>query len=227
MGKYHNGRGCGKRGRPRKPEKIDFCSISKRELDMRYNGVLTRESKRNRLPMRAHKLSEKDHWIIIQGLERFVSLWQIAAKLQCGYSTLKKYISETRCLRDFYTECKGAQVEYVEGLFMDKIRDGNIAAQMFFLERKGGWKAAGDMDMNTPLPNIVLGSIPVEELPDDGMGEPEQIAHQPSVTEKENEVNLIEREEGLRSEEDEKDFIELSDDDFDIETDYEEIDFSL
>ena len=59
----------------------------------RYEGELTANSKRNR-PASYYKLSEKDHATIKAGLIHFVSVYQIAAKIGCGYTTLKQYIAK-------------------------------------------------------------------------------------------------------------------------------------
>ena len=140
----------------------------------RYEGELTGNSKRNR-PAFYYKLSEKDHPTIIQGLQRFVSLYQIAAKIGCGYSTLKKYLAEHPALRAVQLDAQEGEIEFVKGKMMQKISEGSLGAICFYLERRAGWTNHQTIDTNMPMPNIVLGMIPESELPDDGQGEPEKL----------------------------------------------------
>ena len=133
----------------------------------RYEGTLTASSKRNR-PAVYYKLSEKDHPTIIQGLTHFVSVYQIAAKIGCGYTTLKLYIQKHPELLAVQEDSQKGELEFVKGQFMQKIAEGSLGAMCFYLERKGGWTNKQKIESDVPLPNIVLGVIPDEELPTEG-----------------------------------------------------------
>lgn len=141
----------------------------------RYEGELGAHTKRNR-PAFYYKLSEKDHPTIIDGLSHFISVYQIAAKIGCGYSTLKLYIANHPELKEVQEDSERGELEFVKGKFMQKIAAGSLGAMCFYLERKGGWTNKQKIETDMPLPNIVLGVIPDSELPADGQGEPERIA---------------------------------------------------
>ena len=133
----------------------------------RYEGELTANSKRNR-PATYYKLSEKDHATIKAGLIHFVSVYQIAAKIGCGYTTLKQYIAKHPELKDCQEDAQKGELEFVKGKFMKKIAEGSLGAMCFYLERKGGWTNKQTVAADVPLPNIVLGVIPESELPTEG-----------------------------------------------------------
>lgn len=133
----------------------------------RYEGELTANSKRNR-PATYYKLSEKDHATIKAGLIHFVSVYQIAAKIGCGYTTLKKYIANHPELKNCQEDAQKGELEFVKGKFMKKIAEGSLGAMCFYLERKGGWTNKQTVAADVPLPNIVLGVIPEAELPTEG-----------------------------------------------------------
>lgn len=158
----------------------------------RYEGTLTASSKRNR-PAVYYKLSEKDHPTIIQGLTHFVSVYQIAAKIGCGYTTLKLYIQNHPELLAVQEDSQKGELEFVKGKFMQKIAAGSLGAMCFYLERKGGWTNRQQVDTNAPLPNIVLGVIPESELPSDGVGEPVSISPVQTLAQKDT-SNTLERE---------------------------------
>lgn len=133
----------------------------------RYEGELTADSKRNR-PSHYYKLSQRDHATIKAGLIHFVSVYQIAAKIGCGYSTLKKYIAEHEELRNCQEDAQQGELEFVKGKLLRKIADGSLGAMCFYLERKGGWTNKQQIQTDGPLPNIVMGIIPDSELPTEG-----------------------------------------------------------
>ena len=133
----------------------------------RYEGELTSKSKRNR-PATYYKLSEKDWPTIKMGLMHFVSVYQIAAKIGCGYTTLKLYIKEHPELLAVQEDAQAGELEFVKGKLLKKISEGSLGAMCFYLERKGGWTNKQTVEADVPLPNIVLGVIPDEELPTEG-----------------------------------------------------------
>ena len=133
----------------------------------RYEGELTANSKRNR-PATYYKLSEKDHATIKAGLVHFVSVYQIAAKIGCGYTTLKQYIAKHPELKTCQEDAQKGELEFVKGKFMKKIAEGSLGAMCFYLERKGGWTNKQTVAADVPLPNIVLVVIPESELPTEG-----------------------------------------------------------
>ena len=155
----------------------------------RYEGELTANSKRNR-PAFYYKLSEKDHPVIIQGLSHFVSVYQIAAKIGCGYTTLKLYINKHPELLAVQEDSQKGELEFVKGKFMQKISEGSLGAICFYLERRAGWTNHQTIDTNMPMPNIVLGMIPESELPDDGQGEPEKLETVQKMAQKDTSVEL-------------------------------------
>lgn len=155
----------------------------------RYEGELTANSKRNR-PAFYYKLSEKDHPVIIQGLSHFVSVYQIAAKIGCGYTTLKLYINKHPELLAVQEDSQKGELEFVKGKFMQKIAAGSLGAMCFYLERKGGWTNRQQVDTNAPLPNIVLGVIPEDQLPTDGIGEPEKLAPVAKLAKREDDMTI-------------------------------------
>lgn len=127
-------------------------------------------------PRKAHyyRLSEKDHPTIIEGLKHFASVYHIAIKIGCGYSTLKQYIKKHPELVEVQNEAKVAVEEFVEAQFLRKIAAGELGAMCFYAERKMGWTNRQQIDTNMPLPNIVMGVIPEADIPI-GVGEPEKI----------------------------------------------------
>ena len=133
----------------------------------RYEGELTSKSKRNR-PATYYKLSEKDWPTIKMGLMHFVSVYQIAAKIGCGYTTLKLYIKEHPELLAVQEDAQAGELEFVKGKLLKKISEGSLGAMCFYLERKGGWTNKQTVEADVPLPNIVLGVIPESELPTEG-----------------------------------------------------------
>lgn len=133
----------------------------------RYEGTLSAKSKRNR-PATYYKLSEKDWPTIKAGLRAFVSVYQIAAKIGCGYTTLKLYISKHPELKECQDDAQKGELEFVKGKLLRKINDGSLGAICFYLERKGGWTNKQQIQTDAPLPNIVMGIIPDSELPTEG-----------------------------------------------------------
>ena len=133
----------------------------------RYEGELTSKSKRNR-PATYYKLSKKDWPTIKMGLMHFVSVYQIAAKIGCGYTTLKLYIKEHPELLAVQEDAQAGELEFVKGKLLKKISEGSLGAMCFYLERKGGWTNKQTVEADVPLPNIVLGMIPESELPTEG-----------------------------------------------------------
>ena len=141
---------------------------------------LTANSKRKRKAC-YYKLGEKDHELIIEGLRRFVSVYQIAAKIGCGYTTLKLYINKHPELAEVQNDAKQGQIEFCEGKLMQKIAAGSLGAMCFFLERKAGWTQHQKIENVGDLPMINIGLIPESELPDDGIGEPVKIEPRPAI----------------------------------------------
>ena len=139
---------------------------------------LTATSPRKR---KAHyyKLSEADHETIIEGLRHFVSVYQIAAKIGCGYSTLKAYIAAHPELLEVQKDANAGMVEFTQGKLMQKIAAGSLGAMCFFLERKAGWTQHQKIENIGDLPQINIGIIPEGELPDDGLGEPMKLEAKP------------------------------------------------
>lgn len=151
--------------------------IESKQVTSRYVGEVTASSKRNR-PATYYKLSEKDHPIIIEGLRKFASIYHIAMRIGCGYTSLKRYIHQHPELEEVQKEAKEAVNEFVEAQFLKKIAGGHIAAMCFYAERKMGWTNRQEIDTNLPIPNVVLGVIPEEQLPADGLGEPVKLSEQ-------------------------------------------------
>lgn len=155
----------------------------------RYEGKLTANSKRNRPPY-YYKLSEKDHETIKAGLSRFISVYQIAAKIGCGYTTLKVYIERHPELKEVQKDAEDGMVEYAQGKLMQKISSGELNAITFFLERKAGWTNHQTIDANMPIPNIMIGVIPERSIPID-IGEPEALAEAPLITKKDESQTIV------------------------------------
>ena len=133
----------------------------------RYEGKLSASSKRNR-PCTYYKLTEADWPKLKKGLADFEAVYSIAAKIGCGYTTLKRYIAEHPELKEVQEERDSATVEVATSQLMKLIRGGSLGAICFMLERKGGWTNKQKIESDVPLPNIVLGVIPDEELPTEG-----------------------------------------------------------
>ena len=146
---------------------------TEKKAKTRYEGELTATSKRNR-PATYYKLSEKDWPIIKKGLQQFASVYMIAAKIGCGYSTLKKYINEHEELKSVQEDAEKGETEFVKGKLLQKIAGGSLGAICFYMERKAGWTNKQKIETDGPLPNIVMGIIPDAELPTEG--EPIRIA---------------------------------------------------
>lgn len=148
----------------------------------RYEGVVTGLSKRNR-PAHYYKLSEKDHPTIIEGLKKFASLYHIALKIGCGYTTLKLYMAKHPELRAVQEDAKSAIGDFVESQFLRKIASGNLGAMCFYAERRMGWTNRQTIDTNAPIPTIVLGTIDESQIPA-GLGEPVQLGERTVLQEK-------------------------------------------
>lgn len=169
------------------------------------NGEITAHTKRERMPYN-YKLSEKDHPLIIQRLREFVSLYKIALEIGCGYCTLQAYIKKHPELIETRKEASDCELDFVKGKLMEKINEGNLGAIMFYLERKGGWHAKQELDIQgLPMPNIVMGVIPEGELPDNQLGAPVQVAQIENLPPKDD-SRILEREE-------EPDLVELNEQD--------------
>lgn len=126
----------------------------------RYNGEeLGAHTKRHR-PAHYYKITEKDRETIKNGLTHFVSVYQIAAKIGCGYSTLKKYIANDAELRAVQKDSQQGELEFVKGKLLNKIANGSLGAMCFYLERKGGWTQKQQVEQIGELPTINLGLIP-------------------------------------------------------------------
>lgn len=155
---------------------------------------LTADSPRKR---KAHyyKLTKADHETIIEGLRHFVSVYQIAAKIGCGYTTLKLYIHNHPELLEVQKDANAGMIEFTQGKLMQKIAGGSLGAMCFFLERKAGWTQHQKIENIGDLPQINIGIIPEGELPDDGLGEPVKIASKPIeiVSDEEAERKQIEK----------------------------------
>lgn len=150
----------------------------KKEKTQAAEMPLTATSPRKR-KAQYYKLSGADHETIIEGLRHFVSVYQIAAKIGCGYSTLKAYIAAHPELLEVQKDANAGMVEFTQGKLMQKISGGSLGAMCFFLERKAGWTQHQKIENVGDLPQINIGIIPEGELPDDGLGEPVKIASKP------------------------------------------------
>lgn len=158
-----------------------------------------------------YHLSEKDHAIIKKGLSMFVSVYQIALKIGCGYTTLKLYIKKHPELLEVQKAAYENMTDFTVGKLMQKIGSGNLGAMCFYLERKAGWTNRQQVENIGNIPVINMGIIPDSELPQDGLGEPEQLSEVPKA-EKPPEAQPEDYKEKEPEEEDNDDEVEDDDD---------------
>lgn len=60
-----------------------------------------------------------------------------ATKLKCAPSTVTNYVKRNKHLQRVVEECREGVLDLAEGKILEKIRDGDIAAIIFFLKTKG------------------------------------------------------------------------------------------
>lgn len=81
------------------------------------------------------KFSAKE---IEHALRESAGLQYIAAqKLKCAPSTVTNYVKRNKHLQRVVEECQQGVLDLAEGKILEKIRDGDIAAIIFFLKTKG------------------------------------------------------------------------------------------
>lgn len=124
-----------------------------------------RSTDKRKRPAVYYHLSEKDWPVIIEGLRRFASLYHIALKIGCGYSTLKKYIHEHPELVKVQEEARVAIDDFVASQIVRKCASGYFPALAFYAERKMGWTQHQTIENVGALPVINFGLIPESQLP--------------------------------------------------------------
>lgn len=91
--------------------------------------------KQRRHPHTHYKLSEKDHPLILDALQRFVPVYQIALKIGCGYHTLLEYVHNHPELEQAGKDAEANMVALGKGQLMKKVMKGHAGSIMFLLER--------------------------------------------------------------------------------------------
>ena len=124
-----------------------------------------RSTDKRKRPAVYYHLSEKDWPVIIEGLRRFASIYHIALKIGCGYSTLKKYIHEHPELVKVQDEARVAIDDFVASQIVRKCASGYFPALAFYAERKMGWTQHQTIENVGALPVINFGLIPESQLP--------------------------------------------------------------
>jgi hypothetical protein len=59
-----------------------------------------------------------------------------ARKLDCSRSTVYNYIERYKSIKAAYEEANESNIDFVETMLMENIKNGNVAAQIFFLKTK-------------------------------------------------------------------------------------------
>lgn len=116
-------------------------------------------------PATYYHLTAKDHPTIIDGLKHYASVYHIALKIGCGYSTLKKYIHEHPDLLKVQAEARESIDEFVASQIVRKCAAGYFPALAFYAERKMGWTQHQTIENVGALPIINFGLIPESQLP--------------------------------------------------------------
>lgn len=81
------------------------------------------------------KFTAKD---IEHALRESAGLQYIAAsKLKCAPSTVTNYVKRNKHLQRVVEECREGTLDLAEGKILEKIRDGDTTAIIFFLKTKG------------------------------------------------------------------------------------------
>lgn len=132
-----------------------------------FNIPKDEPSPKDKRKRKAHyyKLSEADHPVIIDGLKHFASLYHIALKIGCGYSTLKRYLKEHPDLVEVQRDAEAAAGEFVASQIMRKVASGYFPAMAFYAERKMGWTQHQTYENIGALPVIQFGIIAENDLP--------------------------------------------------------------
>jgi hypothetical protein len=90
-----------------------------------------------------------------------------ATKLKCAPSTVTNYVKRNKHLQRVVEECREGVLDLAEGKILEKIRDGDIAAIIFFLKTKGKNRGYTErLDPNNPdgkpLPSVIETPAPIE-----------------------------------------------------------------
>ena len=90
-----------------------------------------------------------------------------ATKLKCAPSTVTNYVKRNKHLQRVIEECREGVLDLAEGKILEKIRDGDIAAIIFFLKTKGknrGYIERPDSNNpdGKPLPTVIVTPAPIE-----------------------------------------------------------------
>lgn len=124
-----------------------------------------RSTEKRHRPAVYYKLGEKDHPTIIDGLRHYASIYHIALKIGCGYSTLKAYIHKHPELLAVQQEARESMSEFVESLIVRKCASGYFPALAFYAERQMGWTPHQTIENVGALPVINFGIIAESKLP--------------------------------------------------------------
>lgn len=116
-------------------------------------------------PAHYYKLSEKDHPTIIDGLRHYASLYHIALRIGCGYSTIKAYLAKHPELVAVQREAQESVAEFVESQIVRRCASGYFPALAFYAERKMGWTQHQTIENVGALPIISFGIVPEDKLP--------------------------------------------------------------
>lgn len=128
--------------------------------------VLPKSTDRRKRKAFYYHLGEKDHPTIIDGLRHYASLYHIALKIGCGYSSLKKYIHEHEELLKVQKDAKASIDEFVESQIIRKCASGYFPALAFYAERKMGWTPHQTIENVNNLPMISFGLIQESQIPE-------------------------------------------------------------
>lgn len=112
-----------------------------------------------------YHITQKDHPTIIEGLKHYASVYHIALKIGCGYTTLKLYIHKHPELLKVQQEAKESIDEFVESQIVRKCASGYFPALAFYAERRMGWTQHQTIENIGALPVINFGIIADKDLP--------------------------------------------------------------
>jgi hypothetical protein len=135
------------------------------KADMKGGKRLPKCTDKRPRPATYYHLTAKDHPTIIKGLKNYASVYHIALKIGCGYSTLKKYIHQHRELLKVQEDARESINEFVESQIIRKCASGYFPALAFYAERRMGWTQHQTIENVGALPVINFGVIPENQLP--------------------------------------------------------------
>ena len=113
-----------------------------------------------------HVFSEKDHPLILWGLDNHMTLRSIADRVGCSRGALSDYIKRTPILNQAAIDEEETRGDYVESKLFEKFKSGDFGAITFYLTHKcrnRGYGEVQTLEHKTDEKRIVIGHVQVPE----------------------------------------------------------------